>query len=108
MNTQIYKNGVVSYSADLGTFEVTQTSVAKSDVCTFESNVIGLSIPEIKTAITPVQSGSGDPYPAGGGKNKCEMSSNPIVLSSAGNIFSCNHLESVKFSAYPRRSVIGT
>ena len=29
MNTQIYKNGVVSYSADLGTFEVTQTSVAK-------------------------------------------------------------------------------
>jgi len=79
MNTQIYKNGVVSYSADLGTFEAIQTSVAKSDVCTFESNVIGLPLSECKASISPVQSGSGDPYPAGGGKNKLNCTATTVT-----------------------------
>jgi len=98
MNTQIYKNGVVSYSADLGTFEAIQTSVAKSDVCTFESNVIGLPLSECKASISPVQSGSGDPYPAGGGANKQDevfevgaINSSGQETSSINNIRSKNY-----------------
>ena len=47
-------------------------------------------ISDLNVAITPVQSGSGDPYPAGGGKNK--INAPDTTLSSVGYVFNLTGL----------------
>lgn len=62
------------------THTATKIDVAKTPLATFESNVSGLYIPEILAYIQATQEGSGDPYPAGGGKNKCNATVRAQVL----------------------------
>ena len=50
--------------------QLIQEEVASAPVASFSDGANDIPLKELSLSINPTQSGSGDPYPAGGGKNK--------------------------------------
>ena len=69
--------------------EVNPTSSAKTATESFET-VDGGLLSKCQINLVPVQSGSGDPYPAGGGKNKLPMSVSGIKAVNTSGTWSGN------------------
>lgn len=47
------------------------TTTLSGEIVSFNDGAYNVPLKSIITTVEPIQSGSGDPYPAGGGKNKC-------------------------------------
>ena len=56
--------------------QLIQEEVASAPVASFSDGANDIPLKELSLSINPTQSGSGDPYPAGGGKNKFNCSAN--------------------------------
>ena len=89
--------GINEVNANLNSLIPVVETATPGAVCSFSDGADGLPLCNLKVAITAQQSGSGDPYPAGGGKNLVPMTLSNLKSinttgSWSGDVYTINQL----------------